>query len=327
MNFDQVKYLDNSLDNNSDCVAIVMSTFNGAKLVSDQISAIRNQTYTNWHCYLRDDGSKDNTLAVVKPLIANDHRFTLIEDNEGNLRYNKTHYLLIAATNQDYIALCDQDDVWHVDKLEVSLSKLKEIETGNKIPAMVSTDSVVVDEELNLIQANFVGKRGRKKGLNAILFANNAQGGSVVINKNLKEIVLNVAPVLPCDYHFALIAELTGVRAFIPQTLLKYRQHSGSVIAMDNAESSKKNLAPKYPTSLLASLSIYSLMKENFNNVIISKHVQPQLKEYFYLFEGNNRFKKLYILFKNRYPFYGRKDFLSFACLLLKNKNIRNLKN
>lgn len=311
--------------NDSDCVAIVLSTFNGSNLVPDQLNAILRQTHTNWHCYLRDDGSKDNTLAVVKPFVANDKRFSLIEDNEGNLRYNKTHYLLIAATHENYIALCDQDDVWDDNKIEVSLNVLKNIETANKIPAMVSTDSIVVDSQLNTMEANFIGKRGKVKGLNGILFANNAQGGSVMINKSLKDIVLDVPPKLPCDYHFALIAELTGVREFIPQTLLKYRQHGGSVIALANAESKEKHAKSEHNISLLISLSLYNHMKQDFNNVKINSHATQQLKEYFYLFEGESRLKKLFILFKNRYPFYRRKDFITFAFLLLKNQDLKSL--
>lgn len=312
-------------DNDSDCVAIVLSTFNGSSLVPDQLNAILRQTHTNWHCYLRDDGSKDNTLAVVKPFVANDKRFTLIEDNEGNLRYNKTHYLLIAATHENYIALCDQDDVWDDNKIEVSLNVLKNIETANKIPAMVSTDSIVVDSQLNKMEDHFIGKRGKVDGLNGILFANNAQGGSVMINKKLKEIVLTVPPKLPCDYHFALIAELTGARQFIAQTLLKYRQHSASIIALANVETKKRTPKSDQSMSLITSLSLYNHMKQDFEHVKINDSVKKQLAEYFYLFEGNNRFKKLYIFLKNRYPFYRRKDFIAFGLLLLKNKDIRAL--
>ena len=314
-----------AIDSDSDCVAIVLSTYNGSAFIADQINAISRQTHTNWHCYLRDDGSKDNTLAVVKPLIANDKRFILIYDDDGNLGLNNTHYRLISLTSENYVALCDQDDVWDDNKIEVSLNELKNIETNDKIPALISTDSIVVDSKLVTVNAKFIGKRGKLKGLNGILFANNAQGGSIMFNRSLKKTVLANPPQLPYDYHIAILAEMVGVRAFIPQTLLKYRQHDTSSIALSNAETSTKHVKPKHSISLLGSLSLYKHMKHDFLSVKINHQVSPLLEDYFYLFEGKNRFKKLYILFKNRYPFYRRKDFLSFAVLLLKNQDLKSL--
>jgi len=141
----------------SDKVAIVMSTYNGAKYVVEQLNAVMQQTHTNWHCYIRDDGSSDNTVATIQAHVNNDIRFTVITDKHGNLGYNKSYYALIALSNEHYIAMCDQDDVWHANKVEISLNTLKQIETPNKIPALVHTDSNVVDENLNTIKSNFIG--------------------------------------------------------------------------------------------------------------------------------------------------------------------------
>ena len=336
----------NNLHN--DKVAIVMSTYNGAKYVVEQLNAVMQQTHTNWHCYIRDDGSSDNTVATIQAHVNNDIRFTVITDKQGNLGYNKSYYALIALANEQYIAMCDQDDVWHANKVEISLNTLKQIETPNKIPALVHTDSVVVDENLNFIKSNFIGKRGRHKGINGILFANSAQGGSVMLNSCLKKIAMPIPAKLPCDYHLAIIASLTGARAFIPQQLLKYRQHSSSIIAVsnlklrtngskntaDNSKNStdinaKSNLKNKpnlsSSDSLLLSIHMYHNIKNDFNQLAVTKINIKSLNEYFYLFEGENRVKKLFITLKNCYPFYRRKDFAAFIVLLLKNQDLKAL--
>jgi glycosyltransferase involved in cell wall biosynthesis len=316
-------HLDSNIIENK--IAIILSTYNGEKYIAEQLDAIQKQTHTNWHCYIRDDGSKDSSPEILKKYINSDSRFSLAGDIVGNMGLNASHYYLISLTTENYIAMCDQDDVWDANKLEVSISRLQEIETIAKIPALVHTESIVVDSQLNIIHPFFIGSRGNAKGLNGILFANSAQGGSIMINASLKNIAIKTAPKLPYDYHLAIIAELVGVRGFIAQTLLKYRQHSASSIATGNLNhtlnSAKNNLSP----SLNISLKGYTHIKNDFNQIKVSKQVEGYLADYFYLFEGENRFKKLFIFFKNRYPFYRKKDLVSFIYLLIKNENLKEI--
>ncbi|MGB7816541.1 MAG: glycosyltransferase [Methylotenera sp.] len=311
--------------NNSpeDKIAIILSTYNGEKYIAEQLNAIQGQTHTNWCCYIRDDGSKDSSPAILEKYIAHDKRFTLAGDIKGNMGLNASHYYLISLTTENYIAMCDQDDVWNSDKLELTLKKLKEIETTTKIPALVHTDSIVVDSQLNVINDYFIGKRGKVSGLNGILFANSAQGGSIMINGSLRQIAINIPPKLPYDYHLAIIAELTGARAFIPQTLLKYRQHSTSSIATSNSNQSTTTKKTGVTPSLLISLGNYKHIANDFSKLAVPKHIEANLADFFYLFEGKSRLKKLFIYFKNRYPFYRRKDLICFIYLLIKNENLK----
>lgn len=316
------------INNYDDKIAIILSTYNGAKYVAAQLDSILRQTHTNWKCYIRDDGSKDETLAILAPYLSRDSRFTFVDAISGNIGLNPSHYYLISITTENYVAMCDQDDIWDNNKLEVSLHKLKQIETAKKIPALVHTNSVVVDSDLNIIRSRFINNRGLKKGLNGILFANSAQGGSIVINSCLRDVAINTPPVLPYDYHLAIIANLTGARAFIPETLLRYRQHAASSIAMGNLNSSnefKKN--SNYSDSLILSLGNYKRMKQDFKNMAVSSRSKSDLADYFYLFEGKSSLKKLFIYAKNRYPFYSKKDSLMFIRLLMKNADLKALIN
>ena len=147
---------------NDDTIAVVLSTYNGAAYITELIDSLKRQTFTHWHCYIRDDGSKDNSIEVVKSNIASSDKFTLIEDTKGNLKINGSHLTLFASVKENYIAVCDQDDVWLENKLEASLKKLKEIETQDRLPALVHTDSYFVDEKLNMLRPLFIGNRGKK---------------------------------------------------------------------------------------------------------------------------------------------------------------------
>ncbi len=316
----------NMQESTANTIAIVLSTYNGAKYIAEQLDAVLAQTYTDWRCYFRDDGSKDNTVEILRHYAKKDDRFIYLDDQKNNMGYNATYYYLFSMVKENYIAACDQDDVWHSDKLAANLRQIKIIETNQKIPSLVHSDSYFVDSNLKVIREYFIGKRGLKSGLNGILFANCAQGGSLLFNKSLRDIALTVPPVLPCDYHLALIADMIGARAFIPERLLKYRQHSASIIATDNAASKIKNTESnqqKNPiSSLQISLNLYTHIKNDFNTLKPSTNIQSKLDEYCYLFEGTNRLKKLIIVLKNRYAFYRRKDELILILLLLTNRNL-----
>ena len=53
-------------EQNNPKVIICMSTYNGEKYVKEQIESLLNQTYKNLEIYVRDDGSKDNTINILE---------------------------------------------------------------------------------------------------------------------------------------------------------------------------------------------------------------------------------------------------------------------
>ena len=47
-------------------IAILMATYNGEKYLKDQIESLYAQTVSGWHLYVRDDGSQDATIDIIK---------------------------------------------------------------------------------------------------------------------------------------------------------------------------------------------------------------------------------------------------------------------
>lgn len=302
-------------------IAIVLSTYNGEAYIAAQLDSLIAQTYQDWRCYIRDDGSKDASITIVKRYAAQDPRFVFLEDQQGNLGVVQAYFYLFNKVDEDYIAACDQDDVWFPDKLERSLALLKRIETAKKIPALVHTDSAFVDSQLNSIRDKFIGKRGLKEGLNGIIIANSVQGGSILFNRALNSESKKISAKLPYDYHLGMIAELTGARGFISDKMLYYRQHGTSSIALNDAKLQDSEPS-EISATLQVSLSNYRHVKQDFNALSWTETAKQQVADYFYLFEGSSKFKKLIILAKNQYAFYRRKDLLNLIALILKHKNL-----
>lgn len=98
-------------------VSVVMATYNGEQYLREQIDSILNQTYPVYELIIQDDGSTDNTVAIVNEY-ANRNPVVKVFVNERNMGLNQNFKTAAMRATGDYVAISDQDDVWYSDKLE-----------------------------------------------------------------------------------------------------------------------------------------------------------------------------------------------------------------
>jgi teichuronic acid biosynthesis glycosyltransferase TuaG len=101
-------------------VSIITPTYNAARFITETINCVKEQTFTNWEMIIVDDCSLDNTVGIVKKEIDKDHRIKIIELKENRGPANARNRA-IAASNGNYLAFLDSDDLWHPQKLERQL--------------------------------------------------------------------------------------------------------------------------------------------------------------------------------------------------------------
>ena len=134
-------------------IAILMSTYNGERYLREQIDSLLSQTNKDWILYIRDDGSTDGTVLIVKEYEREyPYKIVLLEDGLGNLGSGCSFMQLLSSVNSDYYMFCDQDDVWLSDKIEKTYLKLRTMESediGKSV--VVFTDLYIVDKSLNII--------------------------------------------------------------------------------------------------------------------------------------------------------------------------------
>lgn len=128
-------------------VVVLLSAYNGEKYIREQIDSILNQTYENLVLFIRDDGSKDNTGAILKEY-ENNCRIR-IEYGENIGFFASFLWLLNYCEEGDYYAFSDQDDYWFPDKIEVAIKKLPKHE---RIPTLYCCNSNYCDADMNFLQ-------------------------------------------------------------------------------------------------------------------------------------------------------------------------------
>ena len=104
-------------------VIVLMSTYNGEQYIKEQIESILNQTYSNMELYIRDDGSKDQTVAILKKYEQDGKLHFSQGKNMGFI--NSFFEVMRTSGEADYYAWCDQDDVWLPEKIERAVKELQ----------------------------------------------------------------------------------------------------------------------------------------------------------------------------------------------------------
>ena len=108
-------------------VDILVTTYNTKeKYLRKQIESILNQTHTNIKVYISDDKSTNPKVEkILKEYEEKDERIKVFIQ-PINLGYNRNFEFLLKKSKANYIMFSDHDDVWHKDKVEKSLKKIKE---------------------------------------------------------------------------------------------------------------------------------------------------------------------------------------------------------
>lgn len=101
-------------------VSIVMPAYNAAKTIRSSVESIQAQTVTDWELVVIDDGSKDDTAAILSELAASDSRIRFLQ-NEKNSGASYTRNRAVELAQGEWIAFLDSDDMWKPEKLEKQL--------------------------------------------------------------------------------------------------------------------------------------------------------------------------------------------------------------
>lgn len=105
--------------------SVVLSTFNGARHLRVQLESLADQTELPGELIVADDGSTDETVSLVEEFRRTAPFPVSIVENESRLGYGASFLNAARSAVGDYLAFCDQDDVWRPDKIEVALESLE----------------------------------------------------------------------------------------------------------------------------------------------------------------------------------------------------------
>ncbi|MBV9310433.1 MAG: glycosyltransferase, partial [Solirubrobacterales bacterium] len=205
-------------------VAICMATHDPAPdLLTRQLESIRNQTHPGWVCIISDDCSRAERFSFLRQAIGDDPRF-VITRSERRLGFygNFERVLSLVPADADYVALADQDDDWHPDKLETLLAEIGGAQ-------LVYSDARIVAASGELVATTYWSRRrNNHSSLTSLLLTNSVTGAASMFRRELLDYALPFPPAQFAHFHdhwIALTALALGEIAFVERPLYDYVQH------------------------------------------------------------------------------------------------------
>ena len=223
-------------------IGIVLATYNGEKYLAQMLDSLVAQTRQADFIVAVDDGSKDNTPTILKsyetrlPL-----QVTILEKNSGHrAAFSKALELAQPQlSDNDLIALADQDDIWLPQKLE-----LLEKEILDK--ALVFGDAQVVDADGKIMAESWRSYSKIEKKISMeqqIAGINNVTGCLSLFRAALLKTILPIPEgVTVHDRWIAMIADRQGGIAAIDTPVVQYRIHGNNAVGGVAAPSMSKTL-------------------------------------------------------------------------------------
>jgi glycosyltransferase involved in cell wall biosynthesis len=101
-------------------VSIITPFHNAARWLPEALATVRAQTLSDWEQILVDDGSSDNSVAIVEVAAIEDMRFRLLR-MPRNGGPSAARNLALDAARGRFLAFLDADDLWLPEKLALSL--------------------------------------------------------------------------------------------------------------------------------------------------------------------------------------------------------------
>jgi glycosyltransferase involved in cell wall biosynthesis len=216
-------------------VAILMGTCQGERFLAEQLDSLAAQTHTDWRLWVSDDGSSDGTLALLKSYQKKWGGQLAMQPGpcKGFAR-NFLSLLRWPDIQADYYAYCDQDDIWHADKLERALQWLR-LQPSDR-PALYCSRTRLIDEKGAPCGQSplFTSKPSFRNAL----VQNLAGGNTMVFNAATRNLIYRAGTNLDVVSHdwwtYLLVAAAGGAIYYDARPAVDYRQRGKSKTGSHN---------------------------------------------------------------------------------------------
>lgn len=283
------------MQNSEVLFSIIVASYNYEDYIKATLDSISEQTYKNFEVIVVDDGSKDNSLEVIKNYCEKYPNFYLYTHENNENRGLKDSILLgLSKAKGEYIAFCESDDYWAPEKLEDVYKSICENPDAALLANGIKTvPSREKDEKGIAYCRKFLLKNWRNyyyKMDRAQLFLTFS---AVTIKKSVLE-SLDFNSYIPAWLDLWLFTQITlnYKCVYIDKILTFWRIHSDSYCKTDNSFDKKFKYIRMLKLMLFKKYPLKFLVKELLNpkNIISFENISNNSQSY-------KQIKILYITF------------------------------
>jgi len=202
-------------------ISIALCTYNGEKFLEEQLDSLIQQDYRPIEIIAVDDFSSDRSFEILQKYKQRFSYFKIFRNPE-NLGFLKNFEKSLSLCKGEYIAFCDQDDIWLPNKLSLQIENL-----GSN--GLIYHDSELINESGTSLSIKISDLINMYEGNSPLpfLLRNCVSGHAILIHRKIVEDILP----FQIGYHdwwtAYVAANTTGIK-YLDSCLVKYRQHGDS---------------------------------------------------------------------------------------------------
>lgn len=216
---------------NTDTISIALCTYNGARFLREQLASYVAQERLPDELVACDDGSTDDTLAILKQFAESAPFAVRIEPNPEKLGVARNFSRAIGLCSGGVIALSDQDDIWFPNKLRV----IGDLFASDGRFGMVIPDAVAIGEDGRTLDYGLwdavrfttrertAARRGRL--LDVLLRHYVATGATLAFRSTFRKLIQPIPAHCLHDAWIAFLVASVSHGHIIDEPLIGYRQH------------------------------------------------------------------------------------------------------
>jgi glycosyltransferase involved in cell wall biosynthesis len=238
--------------------SVALATFNGARFLREQLDSLARQTLLPYELVACDDGSSDSTASILEDFAREAPFPVRIYRNEQNTGHGDTFFKAASHCHGEWIAFCDQDDIW----LDHKLARVAEVIAAFPQVVLVSHSAEQVDAALNRLPHRIPDHRAF-----SIAGPLNNQPLSVLPGftcsvlaclvkalpiEHRPEDIIRAGRKQPHDRFIYHVADTYGHIARIPDSLVLYRRHEQTVTGSRGSGVYDRSLAKKFRSGTYA---------------------------------------------------------------------------
>ncbi|MDR3473967.1 MAG: glycosyltransferase family 2 protein [Devosia sp.] len=217
------------------CVSVLLATFNGARFLGEQLASLAAQDVARLDVSVSDDGSTDGTRALLEQWAATwrKGRFVIAAGPGQGFAENFRALALIPQPEADYVAFCDQDDIWQPGKLSAAIAALSANAADR--PAVYFSRTRLIDDSGQTI--GYSHRFSRPPGFGNALVQSIGGGNTTVFNRRGFSLFAASAARAPFLFHdwwgYIIVSGAGGYVHYDPEPHILYRQHGGNQLGQD----------------------------------------------------------------------------------------------
>jgi glycosyltransferase involved in cell wall biosynthesis len=218
-------------------VAILLAVFNGEDFLASQLETLARQTVAKLDVWTSDDGSTDSSRDILKRFATDWTKgsFRILNGPRAGFAENFRSLMGNREIEADYVAFCDQDDLWDEDKLADAISWLEK--QGDECPSLFCTRTRTITVEGK--EAGFSPLFMKPPGFRNAIIQSVAGANTMVMNRAAWDLVREASRRTAFVSHdwwcYLVVTGAGGLVRYSPEARIGYRQHQGNLVGENNS--------------------------------------------------------------------------------------------